>query len=89
MSTTVNFISIQSCAIPAMCRLPLTCELKIVDKKVAKRTVVQEKACNPVAYGINHSQKLLAIPLNKRILLDQLTIKDDKVLLIEILKERR
>ena len=58
---------------------------KVVDKKVAKRTVVQEKPLiplrtyKPLEDGINGKSTEKNV-----FLLDQFTIADDKVLLIEI-----
>jgi len=60
---------------------------KIVDKKVAKRTVVQERLLTPL-----RTYKLLEVITGKStdqnvFLLDQFTIADDKVLLIEIFEK--
>ncbi|MGV8963408.1 MAG: conjugative transposon protein TraN [Candidatus Saccharimonadaceae bacterium] len=60
---------------------------KVVDKKVAKRTVVQEKAMTPLRIykpldeiGVNTVDQNV-------FLLDQFTITDDKVLIIEIFEK--
>lgn len=60
---------------------------KVVDKKVAKRTVVQEHPLTPL-----RTYKPLEVIAGKStehnvFLLDQFTISDDKVLLIEIFEE--
>ena len=60
---------------------------KVVDKKVAKRTVVQEKAMQPL-----RMYKLLGEIAGKTtdqnvFLLDQFTMTDDKVLVIEIFEK--
>ena len=60
---------------------------KIVDKKVAKRTVVQEKPMTP----LRMYKPLTEIAGNATdqnvFLLDQFTITDDKVLVIEIFEK--
>ncbi|MDN4028923.1 conjugative transposon protein TraN [Chryseobacterium gambrini] len=60
---------------------------KVVDKKVAKRTVVQEKAMDP----LRMYKPLTEIAGNSSdqnvFLLDQFTITDDKVLIIEIFEK--
>ena len=60
---------------------------KVVDKKIAKRTVIQERPMLPL-----RSYKPLGVVGGKEteqnvFLLDQLTIADDKVLLIEIFEK--
>ena len=60
---------------------------KIVDKKIAKRTVVQERPMIPlITYkpldGINGKSTEQNV-----FLLDQFTITDDKILLIEIFEK--
>jgi conjugative transposon TraN protein len=61
---------------------------KVVDKKVAKRTVVQERSMMPL-----RTYKPLDDSINGKsteqnvFLLDQFTIADDKVLLIEIFEK--
>lgn len=60
---------------------------KVVDKKVAKRTVVQEKALTPLrTYKPLGSINGKSTEQNV-FLLDQFTIADDKVLLIEIFEK--
>lgn len=60
---------------------------KVVDKKVAKRTVVQEKAMNPLRMYKPLTQ-ISANSSNQNVfLLDQFTITDDKILVIEILEK--
>ena len=60
---------------------------KIVDKKLAKRTVIQERALPP----LRTYKPLLEIPGNNKeqniFLLDLFSITDDKVLLIEIFEK--
>jgi conjugative transposon TraN protein len=60
---------------------------KVVDKKIAKRTVIQERPMIPL-----RSYKPLGVIGGKEVeqnvfLLDQFTIADDKVLLIEIFEK--
>lgn len=58
---------------------------KIVDKKVAKRTVVQERPISPLRTYQPLEQKTFGKSTAQNVfLLDQFTITDDKVLLIEV-----
>lgn len=58
---------------------------KIVDKKVAKRTVVQERPISPLRAYLPLEQKTFGKSTAQNVfLLDQFTITDDKVLLIEV-----
>ena len=58
---------------------------KIVDKKVAKRTVVQERPTSPLRTYQPLEQKIFGKSTTQNVfLLDQFTITDDKVLLIEV-----
>lgn len=58
---------------------------KIVDKKVAKRTVVQERPISPLRTYLPLEQKTFGKSTAQNVfLLDQFTITDDKVLLIEV-----
>lgn len=60
---------------------------KVVDKKIAKRTVVQERPLMPLrSYKPLEVLSEMAIEQNV-FLLDQFTISDDKVLLIEIFEK--
>ncbi len=60
---------------------------KVVDKKVAKRTVVQEKAMNPLRM-YKPLTEVAGNSSDKNVfLLDQFTITDDKVLIIEIFEK--
>lgn len=60
---------------------------KIVDKKIAKRTVVQEKLLNPLRIYKPVDQINGKSEERNVFLLDQFTITDDKVLLIEIFEK--
>lgn len=60
---------------------------KIVDKKVAKRTVVQEKPVIPLRMYKPLTEIAGNTTEQNVFLLDQFTIKDDKVLLIEIFEK--
>jgi hypothetical protein len=56
----------------------------IVDKKLAKRTVIQERMLNPLRI-YKPMDEIKGKTVERNIfLLDQFTIADDKVLLIEI-----
>lgn len=60
---------------------------KVVDKKVAKRTVVQEKAMNPLRMYKPLTQIAGNSTDQNVFLLDQFTITDDKILVIEIFEK--
>src|SRR5690554_3063522 len=60
---------------------------KVVDKKVAKRTVVQEKAMNPLRLYKTLGEITGNTTDQNVFLLDQFTITDDKVLIIEIFEK--
>ncbi len=60
---------------------------KVVDKKVAKRTVVQEKAMNPLRTYKTLGEITGNTTDQNVFLLDQFTITDDKVLVIEIFEK--
>ena len=60
---------------------------KVVDKKVAKRTVVQEKAMNPLRMYKPLTQIAGNSSDQNVFLLDQFTITDDKILVIEIFEK--
>lgn len=60
---------------------------KVVDKKVAKRTVVQEKAMNPLRMYKTIGEITGNSTDQNVFLLDQFTITDDKVLIIEIFEK--
>src|SRR5690606_10866182 len=60
---------------------------KVVDKKVAKRTVVQEKAMNPLRMYKTLGEITGNSTDQNVFLLDQFTITDDKDLIIEILEK--
>lgn len=60
---------------------------KVVDKKVAKRTVVQEKAMTPLRI-YKPLDEIRGNTVDQNVfLLDQFTISDDKVLIIEIFEK--
>lgn len=60
---------------------------KVVDKKVAKRTVIQERPIHPLRV-YKPMDKVAGSATGKNVyLLDQFTITDDKVLLIEIFEK--
>lgn len=60
---------------------------KVVDKKVAKRTVVQEKPLVPIRI-YKPFDEIVGNTIEQNVfLLDQLTISDDKMLLIEIFEK--
>lgn len=60
---------------------------KVVDKKVAKRTVVQEKPLIPLRI-YKPLDEIIGNTIEQNVfLLDQLTISDDKMLLIEIFEK--
>ena len=61
---------------------------KVVDKKVAKRTVVQEKAMNPLRMYKTLGEITGNTTDQNVFLLDQFTITDDKVLVIEIFEKK-
>jgi conjugative transposon TraN protein len=60
---------------------------KVVDKKVAKRTVVQEKPMNPLRIYKPLDEIIGNTTEQNVFLLDQFTITDDKVLVIEIFEK--
>lgn len=60
---------------------------KVVDKKVAKRTVVQEKAMNPLRMYKPLTQIAGNSSDQNVFLLDQFTITDDKILVVEIFEK--
>lgn len=60
---------------------------KVVDKKVAKRTVVQEKAMQPLRTYKTLGEITGNTTDQNVFLLDQFTITDDKVLVIEIFEK--
>lgn len=61
---------------------------KIVDKKVAKRTVIQERSLTPLRTYKPTEQLIFGKSTEQNVfLLDQFTIADDKVLLIEIFEK--
>lgn len=60
---------------------------KVVDKKVAKRTVVQEKTMTPLRMYKQLSEVIGNSTDHNVFLLDQFTITDDKVLVIEIFEK--
>ncbi|WP_425571115.1 conjugative transposon protein TraN [Olivibacter ginsenosidimutans] len=60
---------------------------KVVDKKVAKRTVVQEKAMHPLRMYKTLGEITGNTTDQNVFLLDQFTITDDKVLIIEIFEK--
>lgn len=60
---------------------------KVVDKKVAKRTVVQEKALTPLRMYKPLAEVAGNTVEQNVFLLDQFTISDDKVLLIEVFEK--
>lgn len=60
---------------------------KVVDKKVAKRTVVQERALTPLRVYKPLGEVAAAAVGTNVFLLDQFTLSDDKVLLIEIFEK--
>jgi hypothetical protein len=62
-------------------------DFKVVDKKIAKRTVIQERTLVPLrVYKPMNEIAGNAVERNV-FLLDQFTIADDKVLLIEIFEK--
>ncbi|MYY43964.1 conjugative transposon protein TraN [Elizabethkingia anophelis] len=62
-------------------------QFKIVDKKVAKRTVIQEKLVEPLR-NYNSVSQIAGMATERNVyLLDQITIADDKILLIEIFEK--
>jgi len=60
---------------------------KVVDKKVAKRTVVQERSIIPLRTYKTHTEISGQTTQQNVFLLDQFTINDDKILLIEIFEK--
>ena len=60
---------------------------KIVDKKIAKRTVIQEKPMKPLRIYKPLDEIIGNTTEQNVFLLDQFTITDDKVLLIEIFEK--
>lgn len=60
---------------------------KIVDKKVAKRTVIQERIIHPLREYLKLEQVAGNTTERNIYLLDQITIPDDKLLLIEIFEK--
>lgn len=61
---------------------------KVVDKKVAKRTVVQERSLTPLRAYKPSEQGISGKSTEQNVfLLDQFTIADDKVLLIEMFEK--
>ncbi|MFZ4860907.1 conjugative transposon protein TraN [Sphingobacterium sp. Mn56C] len=61
---------------------------KVVDKKVAKRTVVQERSLIPLRTYKPLEEGISGKSIGKNVfLLDQFTIADDKVLLIEVFEK--
>lgn len=61
---------------------------KVVDKKVAKRTVVQERSLTPLRTYKPIEQRVNGKTTEQNVLLlDQFTIADDKVLLVEVFEK--
>ncbi|MGN7706867.1 conjugative transposon protein TraN [Chryseobacterium sp. 22543] len=60
---------------------------KVVDKKVSKRTVIQERTIEPLGEYLELSEVAGTSSERNVYLLEQLTIPDDKVLVIEIFEK--